>query len=191
MAVDKLVDSTQLDSDLTSVANAIRAKSGGSSQLAFPAGFVNEIGNIPSGGQPAWELIDTFETTLTEYTGTTADQVDTDISIEDLGDYAFLLFVISCDSAVESSMEWGMSVILSGRYNTNGRLNVVGEAQQIGFSSLSLAAMASSTSNSSIYGVYMVGNKATIYFIRKCDSSHVTKIRAGKYTLKVYGLASL
>lgn len=50
MAVDKLVDSTQLDSDLTSVANAIRAKSGGSSQLAFPAGFVSEIGNIPSGG---------------------------------------------------------------------------------------------------------------------------------------------
>ncbi len=50
MAVDKLVDSTQLDSDLTSIANAIRAKSGGSSQLAFPAGFVSEIGSIPSGG---------------------------------------------------------------------------------------------------------------------------------------------
>lgn len=50
MSADKLVDSTQLDADLTSVANAIRAKSGGSSQLAFPAGFVSEIGNIPSGG---------------------------------------------------------------------------------------------------------------------------------------------
>jgi hypothetical protein len=50
MALDKLVDSTQLDSDLTSVANAIRAKSGGSSQLAFPAGFVSEIQAIPSGG---------------------------------------------------------------------------------------------------------------------------------------------
>ena len=50
MAVDKLVDSSQLNSDLTSVANAIRAKSGGSSQLAFPAGFVSAIQNIPSGG---------------------------------------------------------------------------------------------------------------------------------------------
>ena len=50
MAVDKLVDSTQLDADLTSVANAIRAKSGGSGQLAFPAGFVSEIGNISGGG---------------------------------------------------------------------------------------------------------------------------------------------
>lgn len=60
MAVDKLVDSTQLNSDLTSVANAIRAKSGGSSQLAFPAGFVSEIGNIPSGGG----ALETGEVTL-------------------------------------------------------------------------------------------------------------------------------
>lgn len=56
MAVDKLVDSTQLDTDLTSVANAIRAKSGGSSQLAFPSGFVSEIGNIPSGGGTRSEI---------------------------------------------------------------------------------------------------------------------------------------
>lgn len=50
MALDKLVDSTQLDNNLTSVANAIRAKSGGTGQLAFPAGFVSEIGNISGGG---------------------------------------------------------------------------------------------------------------------------------------------
>lgn len=37
-------------SDLTSVANAIRAKSGGSSSLSFPSGFVSEIGNISTGG---------------------------------------------------------------------------------------------------------------------------------------------
>lgn len=49
MAVDKLVDSTQLDSDLTSVANAIRAKTGGSSQLVFPVDFVSEIENIIGG----------------------------------------------------------------------------------------------------------------------------------------------
>lgn len=50
MAADKLVDSTQLDSDLTSVANAIRTKGGTSASLAFPAGFVSAIGNIPTGG---------------------------------------------------------------------------------------------------------------------------------------------
>ena len=49
MALDKLVDSTQLDSDLTSVANAIRTKGGTSASLAFPADFVSAIGDIPAG----------------------------------------------------------------------------------------------------------------------------------------------
>lgn len=49
MAVDKLVDSAQLNSDLTSVANAIRTKGGTSAQLAFPAGFVSAIGDISAG----------------------------------------------------------------------------------------------------------------------------------------------
>lgn len=46
MSVDKLVDSNQLDSDLTSVANAIRTRGGTSSQLAFPSGFVSAVGAI-------------------------------------------------------------------------------------------------------------------------------------------------
>ena len=50
MAVDKVVDSTQLDTDLTSVANAIRTKGGTSTQLVFPADFVQAIADIQSGG---------------------------------------------------------------------------------------------------------------------------------------------
>lgn len=50
MSVDKLVDSTQLDSDLTSVANAIRSKTGGSVSLTFPAEFVSAINGITTGG---------------------------------------------------------------------------------------------------------------------------------------------
>lgn len=50
MAVDKLVDSTQLDADLTSVANAIRTKGSTSTQLAFPSGFVSAINAISTGG---------------------------------------------------------------------------------------------------------------------------------------------
>lgn len=52
MAVDKLVDSTQLNADLTSVANAIRTKGGTSGQLAFPAGFVSAVNAIPTGVTP-------------------------------------------------------------------------------------------------------------------------------------------
>ena len=50
MAVDKLVDSSQLDANLTSVANAIRTKGGTSASLAFPADFISAIGAIPTGG---------------------------------------------------------------------------------------------------------------------------------------------
>ena len=50
MSVDKLVDSAQLDSDLTSVANAIRTKGGTAASLAFPSGFVTAIDAIPTGG---------------------------------------------------------------------------------------------------------------------------------------------
>lgn len=46
------------DTELTSVANAIRAKSGGSSPLEFPDGFVSEIGAIPSGGGSGLALKD-------------------------------------------------------------------------------------------------------------------------------------
>lgn len=46
MSIDKAVDSTQLNADLTSVANAIRTKGGTSAQLAFPSGFVSAINNI-------------------------------------------------------------------------------------------------------------------------------------------------
>lgn len=52
MAVDKLVDSTQLDADLTSIANAIRTKGGTSASLAFPAGFVSAVQAIPTGITP-------------------------------------------------------------------------------------------------------------------------------------------
>lgn len=46
MSVDKLVDSTQLDADLTSVADAIRSKGGTDAALAFPAGFVGAIESL-------------------------------------------------------------------------------------------------------------------------------------------------
>lgn len=50
MAVDKLVDSSLLDSDLEDIADAIRAKGGTSAALAFPAGFISAIENLPGGG---------------------------------------------------------------------------------------------------------------------------------------------
>ena len=47
MAYDKLVDSAQLNSNLTSVANAIRTKGATSDTLAFPSGFVSAVNALP------------------------------------------------------------------------------------------------------------------------------------------------
>lgn len=57
MAVDKLVDSTQLNADLTSVANAIRTKGGTSASLAFPSDFITAINAISGGGGDVWETL--------------------------------------------------------------------------------------------------------------------------------------
>lgn len=56
MSVDKLVDSAQLDSDLTTVANAIRTKGGTSAQLAFPSGFITALDNISGGAKSVFKL---------------------------------------------------------------------------------------------------------------------------------------
>lgn len=54
MALDKLVDSAALDANLTSVANAIRAKSGASGPMAFPTGFVASVEAIPQKETVSW-----------------------------------------------------------------------------------------------------------------------------------------
>lgn len=50
------------DTDLTSVANAIRTKGGTSAQLEFPTDFVSAIGDIPSESD---DFIETMQETLT------------------------------------------------------------------------------------------------------------------------------
>ena len=53
MAVDKLVDSTQLNSDLATVAAAIRTRGGTTDSLAFPSGFVTAVNAIPDSSPTA------------------------------------------------------------------------------------------------------------------------------------------
>lgn len=49
MAYDKIVDSTQLNADLTSIADAIRFKGSTSAALSFPNGFISAISDISGG----------------------------------------------------------------------------------------------------------------------------------------------
>lgn len=46
----KVVDADALNADITSIANAIREKSGSSDSLIFPGGFVDAVSTISTGG---------------------------------------------------------------------------------------------------------------------------------------------
>lgn len=53
MADYKMVDIDQLETDLTTIADAIRTKSGATEALMFPEGFTEKISNISTGPEEA------------------------------------------------------------------------------------------------------------------------------------------
>lgn len=133
------------------------------------------------------ELIGTWTGYLAEYTNTsTGETIDTGINIKNT-DYAYGLAVITCDTAITTTTEWGMSVIPFGRYTTNSNLMGSYAYQQKGSQTLKKSEMVNGTWNSS-YGVYYSNNQATFKFSRKAHSSGCPKIRGGNYTVNVYGL---
>lgn len=139
--------------------------------------------------KPEFELIGTKTMALEEYTDTsTAQEIDTEINIKDT-DWAWGLVIITCDSAITTSTEWGMTISTFGRH-VNG--NVVGETsplQQKGVSTLSYAAVAVNMTVVAS-GVTVRSGTSTIV-IRRQASTVFSKIRAGNYTVSVYGLKSL
>ena len=141
--------------------------------------------------KPEFELIGTKTMALEEYTDTsTAQEIDTEINISNT-DCAYGLVIITCDSAITTSTEWGMTVQNFGRYTTNGYLTNGAALQQKGTSTLSYAAMTNSTVMQNAYGVYVLYNTSTIKIARKCHATAMPKIRAGNYTITAYGLKSL
>ena len=66
MAVDKSVDSAQLDAALSAVADAIRSKGGTEAALSFPAGFVSAVEALESGGGQGYSLLASGSYTKTD-----------------------------------------------------------------------------------------------------------------------------
>lgn len=121
MSVDKLVDSSQLDSDLTSVANAIRTKGGTSAQLAFPAGFVSAVQAIPTGTTPTGTKqisITANGTTTEDVTNYANAQITVNVPVGYVA--ADWLDVTKPVGAIVSSVKmtrWGGYYLLSSRKN--------------------------------------------------------------------------
>ena len=152
--------------------------------------------DVPAGGGggggsvPQWTLIDQKTIALEEFTSTTAEAIDTGIDISQT-DYACILVVVTCDTPILTSLEWGMTIGLIGRYSTSGNTNAGGVWYERGCATLSTAALVNNAGMGNAYGVYFQSNKATIVLQRLCSTLYCPKIRAGNYTVKVYGLTAL
>lgn len=73
MAVDRAIDSTEFDSKLTTVADAIRTAGGTTEPMSFPSGMVSAISELKSGGvEPFTKII---SGTITFAEATTAFQL--------------------------------------------------------------------------------------------------------------------
>ena len=93
MAIDKAIDSAQLNANLSAAANAIRTKGGTSEELLFPAGFITAIENIPLGGVTTETIDVTIDNISTSYidvpvTSATYDNIIISIAMIESGVYS-------------------------------------------------------------------------------------------------------
>ena len=112
MAYDKVVDSAALDTQLTSIADAIRAKTGGSDSLAFPDGFSQAIAAIEAGGGSGGAKI---------ATGTVIPANDNSITIEHgLGEVPNVFFWCTTDFVNHTTNDYngGVRVTSIGNNDT-------------------------------------------------------------------------
>lgn len=102
------------DSDLTSVANAIRTKGGTSAQLSFPTEFVSAINAIPTGGSSP---------TISTKTVSNSSADNTSISFTGLTK-APIAFFVRCQTQLTRSSNSSYYYVVTMRYNgTNTRGN--------------------------------------------------------------------
>lgn len=90
MAENKVVNITQLESDLTSIANAIREKTGGSDSLAFPNGFVSAIDGLATSNNLYFFLDEKF-TLVDGISVRSSAVVFTSEKLKSLSDYHMLV----------------------------------------------------------------------------------------------------
>lgn len=111
MEYDKVVDSAALDTQLTSIADAIRAKTGGSNSLVFPDGFLQAIAAIQAGGGGGSAKI---------ATGTVIPANDESITIEHgLGEVPNVFFWCTTDFVNHTTNDYGGGVRVTSRGNND------------------------------------------------------------------------
>ena len=110
MALDKAVDSAQLNADLTAVADAIRTKGGTSAQLAFPDGFVSAVQAIQTGTE--LQIIVTVES------GATVTATKGSLSVSGTSVNG------TCTLTVPETGTWSVSATLGGQMSDTKTVSI-------------------------------------------------------------------
>lgn len=135
MAEHKVVNTTQLDNDLTSIANAIRAKAESSGSLNFPSGFVDAIANLATGGGLPSEVTHLASGTFT-LTSSSTTQYTITHGMGTWPDFYIVMVDESLDTSTDGtskiSMIVGVSKVLyaNGAYKSSGYSMVVSTSSQ-------------------------------------------------------------
>lgn len=138
-----------------------------------------------------FDLIGEANIALGDYTNTTtAENTDTGINISNT-DYAWGIAIITCDTPIVGTNDWGATFTVWGRFPSNKAISGLSIMQR----ETSTASFADLTSNSGqgaeSYGVHILTNKPNVVISRKCHATACPLCRAGNYTVRVYGLKSL
>ena len=180
MAVDKLVDSAVLNSNLTSVANAIRTKGGTSAQLAFPEGFVSAIGDIQTGGgitAPSNAVaFFPFEVTFTEQPASIKLDVSNILTLLTQNEtYAWSVTFFRDDAVISTTYTYINQV-----FSVGGRISNNNAAVNLSYDLSTEAASLTSGTKLTATGIHTAGSlssgKISVTF-----ANTDTKDRTGKY----------
>ena len=151
MAIDKAIDSTQLNTDLTSIANAIREKAGLTDSFAFPEGFVQAIAGIEAGGASFGDFDEVTSGTFVPSEDITATYaIDVGFSFQNSQDsFVFVLYSAPdfTASGTKVNLQWvnmmttqcytralsGGSILSYGAYlNSSGKIARVTSGGEVG-----------------------------------------------------------
>ena len=110
MALDKAVDSAQLNADLTAVADAIRTKGGTSAQLAFPDGFVSAVQAIQTGTE--------LQIIVTVKSGATVTATKGSLSVSGTSVNG------TCTLTVPGTGTWSVSATLGGQMSDTKTVSI-------------------------------------------------------------------
>lgn len=181
MALDKAVDSAQLNADLTAVADAIRAKGGTSDSLAYPDGFVTAIQAIQTGTE--------LQIIVTVKSGATVTATKGSLSVSGTSVNG------TCTLIVPETGTWSVQATLNGQTSNTKTVSVVDRYAltlnfiKSNFADNDWAAIIAACHSGSVPSTWVVGNSKPMtidgasYQVDIIGKNHDTYASGGKAPL--------